>query len=52
MIERNRYQVSASTSQVLSFLNITITLSFLLKIIIGCTADPAKKLYFHCLESV
>lgn len=51
MIERNRYQVSASTSQVLSFLNITITLSFLLKIVFSLSRIGLKYSFYYPWEA-
>jgi len=47
MIGANSYQVSATTYQVLSVLDITITVIFLIEIIIRFIGEPNKKSFFH-----
>jgi len=47
MIGANSYQVTATTLQVLSVLDITITVIFLIEIIIRFIGEPHKKRFFH-----
>ena len=47
MIGANSYQISATTMQVLSILDIAITVIFLTEIIIRFIGEPNKKRFFH-----
>jgi len=47
MIGANSYQVSATTLQVLSILDIAITIIFLIEIIIRFIGEPNKKRFFY-----
>lgn len=47
MIGANSYPVSASTLQVLSVLDVTITVIFLIEIVIRFMGEPNKKRFFH-----
>lgn len=47
MIGANSYPVSATTLQVLSILDITITIIFLIEIVIRFIGEPNKKRFFH-----
>lgn len=47
MIGANSYPVSATTLQVLSILDITITIIFLIEIVIRFMGEPNKKRFFH-----
>lgn len=47
MIGANSYPVSASTLQVLSILDVTITIIFLIEIVIRFMGEPNKKRFFH-----
>ena len=47
MIGANSYQVSATTLQILSVLDITITVIFLIEIIIRFIGEPNKKHFFY-----
>jgi len=47
MIGANSYNVSATTHQILSVLDITITLIFLVEIIIRFLGEPTKKHFFY-----
>lgn len=47
MIGANSYQISATTMQVLSVLDIAITVIFLIEIVIRFIGEPDKKRFFH-----